>query len=374
LFYTFAALLLHWESDLGWAKPDLMLGVTLAILTSARFAPVFGRLIDAGYGKWVLSGGALSGAALLSLLSQAQSQAEFITLWIAIGATQAACLYEPCFAFVTRVVAGQARAAITRITLVAGFASTLAFPLAATLADEFGWRGALLVFALIVGAIGAPMLFAGATLLEKAHPDQPDSPARAVNKAAVQAAIRRMEFWMIALAFTFISLNHAMVISHVLPLFVDRGATAPQAVLAAMLIGHAQVAGRLVMIRLEARVSAFGVAIWAISGGCIAALVLFLAGALPGLIFLFAMLQGASFGVVSILRPVLVAEVLGRVAFGAIASRIAIPFLIAAAIAPYLAALLWGLGGYNLVIVVALCFAMIAMLAILVLRRAIRRN
>lgn len=355
---------------MGWAKTDLMLGFTLAILTSAACAPVFGRLIDAGYGKWVLSGGAVSGALLLLLLAQSQSRAEFITLWMAIGAAQAACLYEPCFAFVTRVVAGNPRAAITRITLAAGFASTLAFPLAATLAGAYGWRGAVLVFAGMVGLVGAPLLFAGGSLLEKAYPDRPRIQTHAVNKKAVGAALARAEFWLIAAAFAFISLNHAMVLSHVLPLFVDRGATQNQAVQAAMLIGPAQVAGRVLMMRLESRVSSLGITLWAITGGCVAAIILLASGFLPLLIFLFAMVQGAAFGVVSILRQVLVAEFLGRVAFGAISSRAAIPFLIAAATAPYIAAVLWGIGGYDLVIIAALGFALSALCAVLILRHA----
>ncbi|MFT5006407.1 MAG: putative MFS family arabinose efflux permease [Paracoccaceae bacterium] len=374
LFYTFAALLLHWEADLSWAKTDLMLGFTLAILTSAIFAPVFGRLIDAGYGKWVLTGGAVTGAGLLVLLAHAQSRVEFITLWMMIGAAQAACLYEPCFAFITRVVAGQARAAITRITLVAGFASTLAFPLAATLAQDYGWRGALLVFAGIVGFAAAPLLFFGATLLENSVPEPAVSASHSVNKAAVRRAIHRVEFWLIAGAFAFISLIHSMVISHILPMFVDRGATAPEAVQAAMLIGPAQVAGRLLMMRLEKQVSTSGVALWAISGGCVAASVLFLAGFQPALVFPFAILQGASFGVVSILRQVLVAEVLGRVAFGAISSRVAIPFLVAAATAPYIAAVLWNIGGYDLVIITALCFALAGLVSVMMLRRITTRK
>jgi predicted MFS family arabinose efflux permease len=369
LFYSFAALLLAWEADLGWVKSDLMLGFTLAILTSAVFAPLFGKLIDAGHGRWVLTGGAIAGAVLLTLLAQVTERIEFITIWMLIGAAQAACLYEPCFAFVTKNTGASSRWAITRITLVAGFASTLAFPAAAYLAEAYGWRLALITFAVVIALLAAPMMFVGALLLERAAPDglAPHQPG--VNRAAVKTAMRRVEFWLLAALFSFISLNHAMLLSHILPVIVDRGATAAQAVFAAMLIGPAQVAGRVVMMRLEKRVSVQMVTLWAISGGILAALVLLLAGVFPALVFVFVVLQGAAFGVISILRQVMVAEILGRTAFGAIASRIAVPFLISAATAPYIGAVLWRFGGYNLVVLTALGFVSMALILLLILRR-----
>ncbi|NOX72956.1 MAG: MFS transporter, partial [Alphaproteobacteria bacterium] len=358
-----------WEADLGWAKSDLMLGFTLAILTSAVFAPVYGKLIDAGHGRWVLTGGAIAGAVLLTLLAQVTDRVEFITIWILIGAAQAACLYEPCFAFVTKNTGASSRWAITRITLAAGFASTLAFPAAAYLAEAYGWRLALIVFAMVIGLVAAPMMFAGAVMLERAAPGGRKEHVPSVNRAAVRFAMGRVEFWLLAALFSFISLNHAMLLSHILPLIVDRGATAAQAVMAAMVIGPAQVAGRVVMMRLEKRVSIQTVTLWAISGGCLAALVLLLAGLFPMLVFVFALLQGASFGVISILRQVMVAEILGRVAFGAIASRIAVPFLVSAATAPYIGAVLWRIGGYDLVVLTALGFVLTALLLLLILHR-----
>lgn len=70
-------------------------------------------------------------------------------------------------------------------------------------------------------------------------------------------------------------------------------------------------------------------------------------------VFAFALLFGASYGVVSILKPVVMAEVLGRRAFGKIAGFMAAPFLIAAAVAPQAGALLLRADGHDLALVVA---------------------
>jgi len=147
IFYVFAALLLYWERDLGWAKADLTLGLTLAILMAAIASPVAGRMIDAGHGRRVLGLGALVGGLGLAALSQAETVATYLAAWMVMGAAQAFCLYEPCFSVVTRAKGAHARPAITRITLMAGFASTVSFLSAAALVEATDWRITALVMA-----------------------------------------------------------------------------------------------------------------------------------------------------------------------------------------------------------------------------------
>ena len=80
----------------------------------------------------------------------------------------------------------------------------------------------------------------------------------------------------------------------------------------------------------------------------LAAVMLALSGVAPALVLLTAALQGAGMGVISILRPVLQAELLGREGFGAISGAIAVAPILATAAAPSLGALLLGLGGPGL--------------------------
>jgi len=370
LFYVFAALFVAWETDLGWAKTDLTLGITLAIFASALAAPIAGRIIDAGHGKALMCIGALTGAASLAGLSQIETRAGFTALWVLIGTSQAACLYEACFSFVTRTLGDQARFAITRITLVAGLASTLAFPAAGLLAPAFGWRVTVLTFAAVVAFVAAPLLYLGGTLLEQRAPLRAPTPPRAENKAAVKRAMARREFWLIALVFALVALNHGTILNHILPIFTDRGASLWMATAAASLIGPSQVMGRLVILRYELRLGSVTMTMIALGIACVAAFVLLLAGLAPPLIFLFAVLQGGAFGVFSILRPVMVADILGRTAFGAISARTSVPYLVAIAASPYLGALVWQVAGYNLVIACALGFSMLALSAAYVLRKS----
>ena len=116
------------------------------------------------------------------------------------------------------------------------------------------------------------------------------------------------------------------------------------------MIGPMQVAGRLTMLAFERRVSSLGIFVSCFVAMGLASLALLGASALPVLIIAFVLLQGAGHGVTSIMRPVITADLLGHRDFGVIAGSLAVPFMLAAAAAPSIAAAIWGVGGYDLVI------------------------
>ena len=91
IYYSFPALLLTWEQDLGWSKMELTGAFTAALIVNALCAPMVGRLIDRGYGRFVFMGSMLLGAALLCELSIVTQIWQFYAVWIAIGATIAVC-------------------------------------------------------------------------------------------------------------------------------------------------------------------------------------------------------------------------------------------------------------------------------------------
>ena len=92
-----------------------------------------------------------------------------------------------------------------------------------------------------------------------------------------------------------------------------------------------------------------------------AATALFCSQAVPLLLPLFVVLQGAGIGISSILRPVMTAELLGRAHFGTVSGFLAIPSILAAALAPTLAALVWRMGGYETVILMAIITALVGL-------------
>lgn len=371
LYYGFPALLPRLLQETGWTKAELALGPTIAFLVMAVLTPLTGRLVDRGYGGELLWGLPLLGAAAFAGLGLTTTLWGWWALWAVIGVAQAGSFYETCFAFLTRRLGLGARAAITRVTLVAGFAGTLAFPLGAVLGQAFGGQGALVALGAMVAVGVVPVNLAGAVLLRRqarATGLTPPAPA----SGALAGALRRPAFWAIFAAFTAINLNHAILLTYALVLFHDLGAGPAMAVAAASCIGPAQVAGRVALLSTEARVGTARAVIWSFAATVAAALLLMLAGVAPMLIFAFALVQGAGVGVMSILRPVLVAEVLGRPGFGAISGAIAVGPILASAAGPSVGAGLLLSGGVPLALVACLVLAAFGLVIAVGLRGARR--
>jgi hypothetical protein len=131
------------------------------------------------------------------------------------------------------------------------------------------------------------------------------------------------------------------------------GVTGELAILAASVIGPAQVVGRILLTLAGARAAARAVTLGAfviISG---AALVLGAATAVPAMTLVFAVGLGVGNGVISILRPVVIREVMGDGGYGESAGAVARLSLFAFAAAPGLGAALADAAGYGTVL--ALC-------------------
>lgn len=347
LLYSFPALLLRWEVDLGWSKPVLTGAITFALLCSALCSPVAGRVIDRGYGPHLMAGCAGAGAIALFALSYIKTPWQFYLLWGVIGSTLSGCLYEPCFALITRAFGSRARQNILFITLVAGFASTLSFPGAHALTDQFGWRFTVQCFAAIVILTGVPALWFGATRVESRVLDA--QKVKGVQWRSVPQLLTPV-FMCLALSFALLAVVHGVTIHHLLPILIDRNLTLSTAVLIASLIGPMQVAGRLAMLAINDRASSF-----TISNTCFVAvtlsIVLLLAVSRHAVLaFGFVLLFGAGYGMVSVIRPVVAREVLGSADFGLKTGFLAFFYLIGSAISPYVGSIVWGVGGYNLVL------------------------
>ncbi len=367
-YYAFPALLPDLVAATGWSKATLALGPTLAFLIMASLTVWTGRLVDRGLGGEMLIWGPVLASVGVLGLGFAPNPALWLMAWALIGVAQAGCLYETCFAFLTRRLGDGARAAITQVTLVAGFAGTLAFPLGHWVGERFGGQGGMLVFAAVTALAVPCNIWAVRSLRAKARAGTEPAPT---PPGVLQAALRRPAFWAIAASFGLIWLNHGILITYVLILFEDRGAASGVAAIAAACIGPAQVAGRLMLLMAGARVTTGQATLAALGGVVAASALLWLAGAAPILIFAFALAQGAGAGLMSILRPVLIAEVLGRTGFGAVSGAVAVAPILASAAAPSVGAGLLTLGGPQLVYAACLGFAVmgLTLAAALVLRR-----
>jgi len=348
IYYSFPALLLHWEASLGWSRADLTGAVTLAIFMSASCSPLYGRLIDAGKGAQMMTVASLLGGLCMMGLSLVSELWQFYLLWAVLGVCMAGSLYEPCFALITRARGAEAKRSIIFVTLVAGFAGTVSFPVAHSLVLAFGWRTAVLCFGLTAILVVAPLMWFGASAVEKAgahrHIGNPQlAPAE-------RSFLSSPVFWFLAIGFALVAVVQGVTLHHLLPILSERELHPDVAVMAISFIGPMQVAGRLTMIAAERRVSIHGIAVACFVLIALSIAMLIGAGVTPALLIAFVILFGGAYGVVSIIRPVIARNLLGERQFGAKSGALALVYLAGVASAPFLGALVWNRGGYDLVL------------------------
>jgi len=348
IYYSFPALLLHWEQALGWSRADLTAAITLAVFVSAFCSPLYGRLIDAGKGALMMTAATVLGGCCLMLLTQVEYRWQFYLIWGLIGACMSGSLYEPCFALITRARGEQARRSIIFVTLVAGFAGTVSFPVAHSLASAFGWRSAVMFFGATAILLVAPMMWLGANGVERsgAHRHLENPHLSRAERSFLQSPV----FWCLALGFGLGAVMHGITLHHLLPILDEREIHPEVAVIAISFIGPMQVAGRLAMMAAERRVSNHGIAITCFVLMALSILLLIGAATTPVLLIGFVILFGGAYGMVSIIRPVIARELLGEHGFGAKSGALALVYLAGSASAPFVGSLGWSWGGYRLVL------------------------
>src|SRR6201996_9169878 len=164
-----------------------------ALLLSGLLGPLAGRWIDRYGGRDVLAATNLVFARGLVLLSQTHGAVGLLVAWLVIGAGMGFGLYEAAFATAAGLYGRDARNAITGITLLAGFASTVGWPASAFFIDRFGWRGACLAWAGLHLLVGLPL---NRLLIPRAAP-MPEAPEPSAPRTG------RVPWTMIVLACVF---------------------------------------------------------------------------------------------------------------------------------------------------------------------------
>ena len=345
-YYLPAMLAAPMARDLGLATPTVFAAFSMALILSALVGPAAGRAIDRHGGRPVLMATNVAFAAGLALLGLAQGPVSMGLAWALIGLAMGAGLYEAAFSALVRLYGHDSRNAITGITLIAGFASTVGWPLSALLETQIGWRGACFTWAALHLLLGLPLN----ALLPRVAPmpatPPMGSPAAAAAPAAAPLTPRPL-LTTVVLAYVFAAtwfVSTAMA-THLPQLLQAAGATLAVAVGAGALIGPAQVAGRLAEFGLLRRVHPLLSARLAALAHPIGAAALLLVGAPAAMVF--ALLHGAGNGIMTIAKGTLPLVLFGHQGYGARQGWIAMPARVAQAAAPFLFGLAlqrWGVG------------------------------
>ena len=334
-----------------------------ALLLSAVIGPSIGRLIDRHGGRAVLAASNLVIAAGLIILAAAHGGPGLAIAWTVLGIGIGMGLYDPAFAALTWLYGREARSAITGITLIAGFASTIGWPLSAIFLHELGWRPACLIWAGLNMLLAAPLNW----LMLPRHGAPPVLPPEAAELPAAEpprAAMPILAFFFAATWFV-----QGAMAAHLPGLLRTAGASSTAAIAAAALVGPAQVGARIFEFSLLRSFHPISSARIASVLHPIGAAIIVVFGA-PGIIA-FALLHGAGNGMITIAKGTLPLALFGPQGYGRRSGLLSVPARVLQSAAPFLFGLLLDRVGIAAVgLSAGLCLAACGSLFLLHPRRA----
>jgi hypothetical protein len=276
--------------------------------------------------------------------------------WLVLGIGTAMGRYEAAFATLTGLYGSAARGPITGLTLIAGFASTVSWPLSAFFEASYGWRNTCLIWAALHIVVGLPL---NRLLIPPAPPPQ---------RSKIEGEASPEPRWaMPILAFVFAAtgfVSGAMA-AHLPRLLEMAGASATIAIATSALVGPAQVGARLIefgaLRMVHPLVSArLATILHPLGAGALA-----LFG--PGTVIVFAVLHGAGNGLLSIARGTLPLAVFGSIGYGLRAGLLSAPARATQALGPYLFGLLLDRMGTASIIISAI-LSLLAFFALFALK------
>ena len=339
-FYLPAILGDRIAQDLGMSSTWFFAAFSGALVVSAMVGPRVGRTVDAVGGREVLAASNVVLAAGLAVLAFAHSPAMLWLAWLILGLGMGIGLYDTAFAALGRIYGLEARSAITGITLLGGFASTVGWPLTAWGASELGWRETCLAWAAAHIVVGLPLnLLLPTSSSAAALADDVSKPHIPIDRPMLVLGFAFAASWTVVTAMAV----------HLPRLLEAAGASTVQAVAAGALIGPSQVGARILEASLMKRFHPMLSARLSVTLHPLGAAVLAVFGAVAAS-GLFTILHGAGSGILTIARGTVPLALFGPENYGYRLGLLGAPSRVMMAAAPLLFGILIDLYGAGALI------------------------
>ncbi|WFE74172.1 MFS transporter [Roseinatronobacter sp. S2] len=374
VFYAYPILVPAIAAEFGVSGPMLFGVFSVGLLVGGLASPRLGRLLDQIGAPQVMAIGSFLAAILTASMAFAPNFASFAVLVILLQSISFTVLYDAAFVTLALKEPDDTRSAITRLTLIGGFASTVFWPLTGFAVETFGWRGTYMAFAMLHLGIALPLHLWIARKVPVPRAGQ-DTPVRAPRPEfpTIAPDHLRAAFVLLALGFAVTGMVIAAIGVHMVPVLLERG-LGQTAFLVAMLMGPAQVMIRLVEAGFWRNFHPLSVAI--ISGAAVplsfCALLLAGQGQGVGLAIVFALLFGAGQGLTSIVRGSVPLVLFGPAGIGARLGRLAGLRSVMSAAAPFLFAVSLAHLGPQITLWVCILLGVVGLGALVALRANLR--
>jgi len=339
LYYSFSALAPSMAADFGWSEEWVYGVLSGSLLVGGLVAPISGSWADRFGAARVMVWGSIAAALSLAICALSPNGVAFAAGLVAMEVSSGFVLYATAFAALAQIAGQGAQRSITHLTLIAGFASTIFWPLTTMLHEVLSWREVYLAFAALTLAVCVPVHAwlaaqgkgARAARLTDTIEDVPLVPPGQEQWAQI----------VMLLGFASLGFMSSAVLVHMIPMLASLGLGAA-GVFVTTLFGPAQVLSRLVNMQFGKGLSAPALGVVAASLMPIALVVLVTtAPLLPGAAA-FAVLFGLGSGLSSIVSGTLPLALFGRLGYGARLGAISSARLIVSSFAPVVFAVVAG--------------------------------
>lgn len=367
-YYLLAVLAEPISQSTGWPYGWVIGGLSLGLLVSGLVSIRVGRLIDDYGGRLILAGSSVCLALGLTVLAAAPGLSAYILAWLVLGFGMGAGLYDAAFSTLGRLYGTRGRSAITTLTLWGGFASTVCWPVSAFLVDSIGWRGACLVYAALQLSLALPLHLMA---LPAEVPRSRAVPHMSPRTHHSDRRARLRQIVLLAVIITSAGIISATWSVHLIAILKVQGMTLAAAVALGALVGPSQVGARIIEMLGGGRHHP----IWTLTAAVILVAtgltLLWIGFPIPACALIA---YGAGNGIFSIARGTLPLALFGPDGYARLMGRLAMPSLIAQALAPSAAAILMQSVGAHVTLGALASVALLNLVLVGVLWVASRRT
>jgi MFS family permease len=317
LYYSFAILADDVARTFGWNQEEFFLAFSVALGAGGLIAPHMGKALDRFGAARVMAWGSVASSACMALLAVAPWAWFFVVALVLSQLAATFVLYDAAFTALVQATGGKAQSRIVHLTLIAGFASSIFWPLTHWLDGELGWRVVIGIYAMLNLFVCVPVhLLIARWRREGIEATQSSGEIATASKGQLRADQRRRAFFLVASGFSLSSFALSAVLSQMVPMLSALGFGAT-ALAISTLFGPAQVAVRFINMVLGSKRHPLTVTILGLSLLPLGLFIVAAAAPAESGAVAFVILVGLCSGLKSIVQGTLTLALFGSEGFGA---------------------------------------------------------
>ena len=323
LFYSFTIMSTQIQNEFSWSKSFVFGIFSLGILLGGFLAPVVGKLLDNHGARVIMTAGSFLCFLGLFSISLIQNEWQYIFSILFLEVVSTLVLYESAFVAFSQLAGNKARIPITQITLIAGFASTIFWPLISYLLSIMSWRDVYVTLGLFHIILAMPIHYfvLKPNLLIDNHSDEKNL-TNLQDSLNIQGENQKEAKIYLILIFSLIAIPVTVMQTHFMGLLAEFGFEMVSAVILGTIIGPAQVIARIVEIVFAKKISPLHSGFYSILLLCVGLMFLIFSGYSYYFALLFVIMYGAGQGLLAIIRGSIPLYLFGKTGYGKITGDI----------------------------------------------------